>query len=95
MPVDMVQIDHARMAAAAEADDVAALQIDADRAGFQLGRIARLQPQLVQARARPDQDGEGLGRDLQIEGAVIALVHVVEAGAAIGQQTDEDVHAAG
>ncbi len=97
MAVDIVQIDDAGVSATAEADDAAvgAGQVDADRAGLQLGRFASLQTQLIQARARADKNGEGLGRDLEIEGAVIALVHVVEAAAAVGEQAHEDIDAAG
>jgi len=85
------------VAAAAIADDavVACAQVDADAAGLQFRRLARLEAQLVQAGARLDQDGEGLGRDLEIEGAVITFVHVVEAAALIGQQAHKDVDAAG
>ena len=50
---------------------------------------------MVQPGAGSHQDGEGLGRDLHIEGAVIALGHIVETGALVGQQAHEDVHPAG
>jgi hypothetical protein len=50
----VVQVDDAGMATAAEADDAALArrQVDADALDRQLDRLAALQAQLVQARAR-------------------------------------------
>ncbi len=92
--VDMVHVDDAGVAARAEARHPVG-EIDPDALGQQLGRAAALEAQLVQPGAGADQDGKGLGRDLDIGGAVIALAHVVEGRLVVRQQPHEDVDPAG
>ena len=90
----VVEVDDARMATPPKADNAGG-QVDADAADRELGRLAALQAQLVQPRARAHQHREGLRRDLDIERPLIAGVDVVEGAAMVGQQANEDVHAAG
>ena len=97
MAGDIVEVDDAGVAAAPEADDraLAALQFHPDAAGLQPGRFAGLESQLVQPGAGADKDGEGLGRNLEVEGTLITFGHIVETPPAIGQQPDKDIDPAG
>ena len=91
--VFLVHVDHAGVAPGAEPRHPFG-QVDADAAQIKLRRLAPLEAQLVQPRARAHQDREGLRRDLHIDRPVIAVGHVIEGRAVIGEQADKDVHPA-
>ena len=58
-------------------------------------RPAAAHAQLAQPRALADEDAEGARRDLGVEHAAVLLAHLVEGGAAVGDEAGEDVEPAG
>ena len=94
MAADIVQIDNAGMATGPIAGQITG-QIDPDAAGLKMGRLTLFEPKLVQARAGTHEDRKGLGRDFNIERAIIAAGHIVKGAAVIGQEAHKDINASG
>jgi len=88
---DPVHIDHAGMAAGAEAGDGLALQVHAHADRGEARRVAALQAQLVEAGSGAHQDREGLGRDLDEGRAPVAVGDVIKGGLVVREQAHEDV----